>query len=121
MDQMTRAKSGRPVEELTVEEVLDTAVGVDDIRIHPDELGRQAQVARDHGNPQLARNFERAAELIALGDHEILEMYELLRPGRASPEELQDLVLELRERGLVACAELVAEAVETYRRRDLGR
>ncbi len=56
MDEATeiRALSGRPVESLTVEAVQAGEVGVADLRIHPDTLDRQAVVAAEHGNPQLA-------------------------------------------------------------------
>ena len=49
-----RALSGKPVESLTVDAVRAGEVGVADLRIHPDTLERQAAVAEQHGNPQLA-------------------------------------------------------------------
>ena len=52
-----------------------------DIEIHPDTLRRQASVAEQHGNPQLADNLRRAAELTAFGDDEVLAIYEALGPG----------------------------------------
>ena len=43
----------------------------------------QAEIARAAGRPTLARNFERAAELVDVPQDVILQLYELLRPGRA--------------------------------------
>ena len=60
---MTRAFSGADSGDITVDAIRKGEVTIDDIRIHPDTLEHQAQVAADHGNPQLAANFRRAAEL----------------------------------------------------------
>ena len=38
-------------------------------------------IAQQHGNPQLADNLRRAAELTELPDEEVLAIYEALRPG----------------------------------------
>ena len=56
-----RALSGKPVDGLTVEAVRTGDVDVADLRIHPETLERQAVVAEQHGNPQLAENLRRAA------------------------------------------------------------
>jgi propanediol dehydratase small subunit len=93
-----RALSGRPVESLTVEALRAGEVGVADLRIHPDTLERQAVVAAEHGNPQLAENLRRAAELTRLPDEEVLAVYEALRPGRSSPAQLTALATSLAPR-----------------------
>jgi propanediol dehydratase small subunit len=115
-----RALSGRPVEELTLDAVRQGEVGLADLRIHPETLERQAVVAEQHANPQLARNLRRAAELTQLTDEEVLAIYEALRPGRATPAELTALADSLAARGLPLCAALVAEAAEVYARRGLS-
>ena len=115
-----RALSGRPVDELTLDAVRRREVGLADLRIHPDTLERQAAVAEQHANPQLAQNLRRAAELTQLTDEEVLAIYEALRPGRATPAELTTLADSLAARGLPGCAALVAEAAEVYARRGLS-
>jgi len=115
-----RALSGRPVEELTLEAVRQGEIGLEDLRIHPDTLERQAAIAGQHANPQLADNLRRAAELTRLGDDEVLAIYAALRPGRATPAELTALAESLAGRGLPRCAALVAEAAEVYARRGLS-
>jgi propanediol dehydratase small subunit len=115
-----RAKSGRPVSELTLEAVRRGELGLEDLRIHPDTLERQAVIAERHANPQLADNLRRAAELTRLADEEVLAIYTALRPGRATPEELTALADSLAARGLPRCAALVAEAAEVYARRGLS-
>ena len=115
-----RALSGRPVTELTLEAVRRGEVKLEDLRIHPGTLERQAGVAERHANPQLADNLRRAAELTRLGDEEVLAIYTALRPGRATPAELTALAESLAARGLPRCAALVAEAAEVYARRGLS-
>lgn len=122
MDEATeiQAMSGRPVEGLTVEAVRTGEVGVADLRIHLDTLERQAVVAAEHGNPQLAENLRRAAELTRLPDDEVLAVYEALRPGRSTPAQLTELAAALAGRGLPRCAALVTEAADVYARRGLS-
>jgi propanediol dehydratase small subunit len=116
---VVRALSGRAVGELTLDAVRGGELGVPDLRIHPDTLERQAAVAAAHANPQLAENLRRAAELTRLPDEEVLAIYDALRPGRSTPEQLAGLAAELAGRGLPRCAALLAEAAEVYARRGL--
>ena len=115
-----RALSGRAVSELTLDAVRRGDVSLEDLRIHPDTLERQAAVAEQHANPQLAENLRRAAELTQLTDEEVLAIYEALRPGRVTPAELTTMADSLAARGLARCAALVAEAAEVYSRRGLS-
>ena len=114
-----RALSGKPVPSLTLDAIRAGEIGVADLRIHPDTLERQAVVANKHGNPQLAQNLRRAAELTRLPDDEVLAIYEALRPGRPSAAQLTALAGSLADRGLPLCADLVAEAADVYARRGL--
>jgi propanediol dehydratase small subunit len=113
------ALSGRPVGELTLDAVRRGEVTLPDLRIHPDTLERQAAVAGKHGNPQLAENLRRAAELTRLPDDEVLAIYEALRPGRSTAAQLTDLASSLDARGLPRCAALLTEAAQVYARRGL--
>ena len=105
----------------TLEDVRSGGVGMADFRISPATLRHQAQVARAHANPQLAENFERAAELTALSDGELLAVYEQLRPRRASAAELEATAADLERRGAGRTAALVREAAQVYARRGLLR
>ena len=55
-----------------------------EIRATPATLRLQAEVARAAGRTQLAENLERAAELAAVPDDLLLEVYTALRPRRAT-------------------------------------
>jgi propanediol dehydratase small subunit len=116
---LVRALSGRETGELTLEAVRRGELGVSDLRIHPETLERQADIAAAHANPQLADNLRRAAELTQLPDDEVLAIYEALRPGRSSAAQLTALAGSLADRGLPRCAALVAEAADVYARRGL--
>ena len=109
------------VPDLSFDDVVEGRVGPGDVRITPAQLRHQAEVAREHGNRQLAANLERAAELAALSDEELLAAYEALRPGRSSAEELDSLAERLaRDAGPLSAA-LVREALHHYQRRALLR
>jgi propanediol dehydratase small subunit len=115
------ALSGRPLPEITIDAAGRGDLSPADLRIHPDTLRRQADVAEQHGNPQLADNLRRAAELTALGDEELLAIYEALRPGRSTLAELETVACRLQAAGAPSCAELVREAAAMYERRGLHK
>jgi propanediol dehydratase small subunit len=114
-----RSLSGQAVSELTLEAVLGDEVGPEGVRVSPETLRLQADFAEGGGNPQLAENLRRGAELCAFSDDELLRFYELLRPGRASAAELDGLASELEGRGAELSARLVREACAAYVRRGL--
>jgi len=114
-----RTTSGRPVSEITLPAVLAEEVGADDVRISPETLRAQAGFAQEGGNPQLAANLRRGAELTGFSDDDLLSFYELLRPGRATAAQMDDLAGRLETGGAHECAALVREAREAYVRRGL--
>ncbi len=116
---MTLGISGRAAAEITLEAVRSGDVRPEDIRIHPDTLVMQAEVARAHANPQLAANLLRAAELARLDDFRVLEIYEALRPNRSTAAQLHVIADTLSFAGAVLTAELVREALEIYEKRGL--
>ena len=116
---MTKAFSGRDAGDVTLADVVRGDVSVDDVRIHPDTLEHQAQVAAANGNPQLAANFRRAAELSAMADDEVMALYNALRPGRSTFEQLLEHAAALEQRGALRNAELFRQAARTYARRGL--
>lgn len=112
---------GKKLEELTLEAVIDGRVGMEDLRITPEALRLQAEVARSAGRPTLGGNFERAAELTGVPQDVIMSVYELLRPGRArSAEELRAAARMMRESyGAERIAAFIEEAAEVYAGRGL--
>ncbi|MEI6230185.1 MAG: diol dehydratase small subunit [Actinomycetes bacterium] len=118
---MSTARSGRDTADVTLDSIRLGEVTMDDVTIHPETLVRQAQVAREHANPQLAENLLRAAELTLIPDAEVLAMYEALRPGRSTGEELRTLSASLRDRGAPRTAALIDEAADAYTRRGITK
>jgi propanediol dehydratase small subunit len=116
-----RALSGLPIEKLTLEAAVGHGLSPADLKIHPDTLRHQAEVAEAHGNPQLGENLRRAAELTALPDDQVLAIYEALRPGRSTAAGLAGIAARLEATGAPLCAVLVREAAEVYARRGLLR
>ena len=114
-----RALSGRPIEEITLDAAVSGGLSPADLRIHPETLRHQAEVAEAHGNPQLGENLRRAAELTALPDDEVLVIYEALRPGRSTAAGLEGIAARLEAARAPLCAALVREAAEVYARRGL--
>lgn len=108
----------RSLDDITLDAVMSGQVSMDDMRISPEILKAQGQIAKAGGRDQIEYNFSRAAEMTKVGDKRLLEMYNTLRPYRSSKQELLAMADELeKEYGAVICAEFVREAAENYEKR----
>ncbi|HLV34785.1 MAG TPA: diol dehydratase small subunit [Spirillospora sp.] len=117
-----RAASGRSAADLTLQQAVAGELSDEDLRISAETLRAQAQIAREAGYTQLAANLTRAAELTAVPNDELLKMYELLRPGRASYDTLIALAQRLETAYHAAeTGRFVRQAAEAYRIRGLLR
>jgi propanediol dehydratase small subunit len=114
-----RSSSGTNVADITLDAVVSGRLGPGDVAVAADTLRLQGDFAEGGGNPQLAENLRRGAELVAFDDDDLLRFYEMLRPGRSSSQELEALAELLASRGADRCAELVREARAAYVRRGL--
>lgn len=115
--------SGQPLSALSLDNVLAGQVPRDDLSITSEALRLQAQVARAAGRAPLADNFERAAELVAVPQEFVLEVYELLRPGRAASKAALLAAAERLRRDFAAerIAAFVEEAAAQYEQRNIFR
>jgi propanediol dehydratase small subunit len=105
-----------------MENVESGVLSAEDIQIDAQTLLGQAKIARREGLLQLAANLTRAAELTAVPNETLLEMYEMLRPGRSSFEKLMALATTLEEQfNAGENARFVREAAAVYRARGLLR
>lgn len=118
---LVRTRRGKALDDLTLEAIARGEVALEDLRITPQALRQQAEIATSAGRPTLGRNFDRAAELTDVPQDEILRIYELLRPGRAkSKDELLAAARLLRETyGATKMAAFIEEAAAIYERRGL--
>lgn len=115
-----RSKTGKRLEDITLDEVIKGNITANDIKISKDMLYKQGQVAKENDNPEVAKNFERASELVDVPDQIILEMYNKLRPNRATKADLEAMAQKLlSEYKAVNCAKLVMEAAEIYEKRGI--
>ena len=117
-----KALSGRPLLEITLDAVAEGSLSSDDIRIQAETLRLQAQVSEQAGYVQLAANLRRAAELTCVPNKEVLQIYDLLRPARASHEQLIQLAEHLEQTyEATETGKFVREAAEAYKLRNLLR
>lgn len=106
-------------EDITLENILNGSITSEDLRIKPEILIKQGEIAKNVGREAIQYNFSRAAELTKVPDNRVLEIYNALRPYRSSKQELLDIAKELDQvYGARICADFVREAAEHYERRQ---
>jgi propanediol dehydratase small subunit len=115
---LIKTLTGKRLEEISVNAILNGAITDQDIRISPQTLLLQAEIAKHTGRKRLAANFRRAAELCHVPDDKVMQIYNSLRPFRCTRQELEAIANEL-ESGYQAVlnAELVREACNAYEKR----
>ena len=113
-----KSESGKTLEDITLENVMAGKIEARDLRITPRILKAQGDIAASAGRKTITNNFSRAAELTAVPDERILEIYNALRPYRASKQELLDIANELETKyHAVICANFVRDAAGHYETR----
>jgi len=114
------SRTGKKLSDITLDEIRRGNISGDDIKISREMLRQQGQVSMDADDPQMEKNFERAAELVNVPDDVILQMYNKLRPHRSTKLELVQMAQELLEKyDARNCARLVMEAAEIYEKRGI--
>ena len=117
--ELVTTPGGVPLSDVTLESLRAGTLAADEMRATSETLRRQAEVALTAGRTQLAQSFERAAELAAVPDELLLEIYTALRPGRATADELEAWASRLDEYDAVHTAAFVREATSAYADRVL--
>lgn len=113
-----RSNTGRVLADFSLDDVFSGQLTADDFRISKETLEMQAQVAESVQREALARNMRRAAELIAVPDARLLEIYNALRPYRSTRDELFAIADELEKQ--YSCpinAAFIREAAQVYEQR----
>jgi propanediol dehydratase small subunit len=117
--ELVRSASGLSLEDITLEKAASGKINFDDIKIRPETLEYQAQIAESVGRPHLAGNLRRAAEMTKIPDQRVLEIYNALRPFRCTKQELLDIATELESKyGARICAAHLREAADVYEKRN---
>ncbi|MGE4528779.1 MAG: diol dehydratase small subunit [Rhodospirillaceae bacterium] len=115
---LVKSATGLPFAEITLDKVAAGKLSFDDVRIRPETLEYQAQIAESGGRPHIANNLRRAAELTRIPDDRVLEIYVALRPYRSTKQELMDIAAELEgQYQAKICAKLIREAADVYEKR----
>jgi propanediol dehydratase small subunit len=117
--ELVSTPGGIALGDVTLHAVRAGTLGADEIRATPETLRLQAEVARAAGRTQLAESLERAAELAAVPDELLLEVYTALRPRRASSAQLEEWAARLDGHGATRTAAFVREAAAAYADRKL--
>jgi len=119
--ELVRGRRGKSLDQLDLAALENGDVILEDLRITPRALEMQADIARTSNRPKLADNFERASELVDIPQEYLMEIYELLRPGRA-PDKTALLGVAQNLRVTYHAdrmAEFIEEAAEVYEARSL--
>ena len=111
--------SGLPFTAIDLEAVLAGKIQMKDLRVTGEALEWQAKIANAAGRHQLAENLHHASELARVPEEKILQIYQMLRPGRASEAVLMKAAndLEIQFQAL-RCAQFVREAARAYFKRS---
>lgn len=117
--EVIKTPAGNTLNEITLQKVTEGQIKSADVRITPETLNLQAQIAEQVNRPQFAQNLKRAAELTAIPDERVLEIYNALRPYRSTKAELMAIAGELESRyNAKINAAMVRQAAEVYEKRN---
>lgn len=120
--ELIKTTSGKSYDELTLENLMSGKISSKDLKVRPETLFMQAQIAEESNREAFAKNLRRAAELIAVEDDKILDIYNALRPNRSSKQELLDIADDLEQNyNAKINAALIRNAAEVYEKRDILR
>jgi propanediol dehydratase small subunit len=112
---LVKSATGLGLDDITLEKVISGEIKFEDIKTRPETLDYQVQIADSANRPRLADNLRRAGEMTQIPDARLLEMYNFLRPHRATKQELLALADELETKyQATACAKLVRDAAQVY-------
>ena len=113
--ELIKSASGKSLNDLTLQGVIDGKLDAKDFRITKETLELQAQVAESAGRGFFATNLRRAGELIPVPDARLLEIYN----ARSTKAELYAIGDELiNEYGATVSGNFVKEAADIYEKRN---
>ena len=119
MPEKIKSASGKSLDELTLEGVINGTLTAADFRITKETLELQAQVADSVNRKSFGMNLRRAGELIPVPDARLLEIYNALRPYKSTKAELYAIADELiNVYGAKVSGNFVKEAADVYEMRN---
>lgn len=115
---LVKTPKGHNLDDINLQKVVNNQVNPKELRITPEALKLQGEIAANAGRPAIQKNLQRAAELTRVPDERVLEMYDALRPFRSTKQELLDIAKELRDKyDANVCAAWFEEAADYYESR----
>ena len=115
---LVKTPKGHNLDDINLQKVVNNQVDPKELRITPEALKLQGEIAASAGRPAIQKNLQRAAELTRVPDERVLEMYDALRPFRSTKQELLDIAKELRDKyNANVCAAWFEEAADYYESR----
>lgn len=115
---IVKSATGKTLDEFTIDNVMNGKISAKDCRIAPETLELQAQISESVNRDAFAANLRRAAELIAVPDERILEIYNAIRPYRSTKGELLEIADELDKKyNAKVNANFIREAANLYEKR----
>lgn len=116
---LVKTPTGKNLNDISIENIISGNLQPEDCRISSETLEHQAQIAELAGNPQMARNFRRAAELTVIPDEEIIRIYNALRPYRSTKEQLLTMAGHIETKFQASeNAAFLREAAEYYEKQN---
>lgn len=117
--ELVKTPTNKSLSDISLEKAVKGEVKAEDVRITPETLRLQGEIADSIGRNQFANNLKRAAELTAIPDERILEIYNALRPYRSTKQQLLEIADEMQNKYKAnVSAAFVREAAEVYERRN---
>ena len=115
---LVKTPTGKNLDDINLNSIKNDQIKGDEMRITPEALKIQGEIAASAGRPAIQKNFQRAAELTKVPDARLLQMYNALRPYRSSKQDLLDIADELRNKyNAPICAAWFEEAAKYYESR----
>ena len=115
---LVKTPTGKNLDDINLNSIKNDQIKGDEMRITPEALKMQGEIAASAGRPAIQKNFQRAAELTKVPDARLLQMYNALRPYRSSKQDLLDIADELRNKyNAPICAAWFEEAAKYYESR----
>jgi propanediol dehydratase small subunit len=116
--ELVSTPGGTPLADVTLAALKEGRLDPLELRATPETLRRQSEIARGAGREALAANLARAAELAAVPDEILLDVYTALRPHRSTGPELDAWAERIEsDYGASATAEFIREARAAYAER----
>lgn len=115
-----KTKTNKLLSDITINNVSNNLIDNKDLSISSKTLLMQSEIAASDNKIELSKNLKRAAEMVSIPDEKLIEIYDILRPNRASEEEILKIASELETQyNAIDTANLLKQTCHVYKKRGL--